>query len=160
MCLSSNAAERGLRGIALGRKSWLFCGSDRGGRRAAAMYSLIVTAKMNGIDPQAWLTDILARIAAKMKQKAGPGKVPAGQVLKDIRRADPPAIFGGREDPHRAGRTAGEENISELCRREGIPASMYYGWSKELLEAGKRRLAGDTARAATSGEVCVVRRPR
>lgn len=64
VCLSNNAAERGLRGIALGRKSWLFCGSDRGGRRAAAMYSLIVTAKMNGIDPQAWLTDILARIAA------------------------------------------------------------------------------------------------
>ena len=47
----------------------------------------------------------------------------------------------------------GEENISELCRREGIAASMYYGWSKEFLEAGKRRLAGDTARAATSGEV-------
>ncbi|WP_225157387.1 MULTISPECIES: IS66 family transposase [unclassified Bradyrhizobium] len=64
VCLSNNAAERGLRGIALGRKSWLFCSSDRGGRRAAAMYSLIVTAKMNGIDPQAWLTDILARIAA------------------------------------------------------------------------------------------------
>jgi transposase len=63
VCLSNNAAERGLRGIALGRKSWLFCGSDRGGRRAAAMYSLIVTAKMNGIDPQAWLTDILVRIA-------------------------------------------------------------------------------------------------
>ena len=55
VCLSNNAAERGLRGIALGRKSWLFCGSDRGGRRAAAMYGLIITAKMNGIDPQAWL---------------------------------------------------------------------------------------------------------
>ena len=63
VCLSNNAAERGLRGIALGRKSWLFCGSDRGGQRAAAMYSLIVTAKMNGIDPQAWLTDVLSRIA-------------------------------------------------------------------------------------------------
>ncbi len=63
VCLSNNAAERGLRGIALGRKSWLFCGSDRGGIRAAAMYSLIITAKMNGIDPQAWLTDVLARIA-------------------------------------------------------------------------------------------------
>jgi hypothetical protein len=50
-------------GIALGRKSWLFCGSDRGGHRAAAMYSLIVTAKMNGVDPQAWLADVLARIA-------------------------------------------------------------------------------------------------
>jgi transposase len=64
VCLSNNAAERALRGIALGRKSWLFCGSDRGGQRAAAMYSLIVSAKMNGIDPQAWLADVLARIAA------------------------------------------------------------------------------------------------
>lgn len=64
VCLSNNAAERGLRGIALGRKSWLFCGSDRGGQRAAAMYSLIVTAKMNRVDPQAWLADVLARIAA------------------------------------------------------------------------------------------------
>jgi transposase len=63
ICLSNNAAERGLRGIALGRKSWLFAGSDRGGMRAAAMYSLIVTAKMNDIDPQAWLADVLARIA-------------------------------------------------------------------------------------------------
>jgi transposase len=63
VCLSNNAAERGLRGIALGRKSWLFCGSDRGGQRAAAMYSLIVTAKMNRIDPQAWLADVLSRIA-------------------------------------------------------------------------------------------------
>jgi transposase len=51
-----------LRGIALGRKAWLFCGSDRGGQRAAAMYSLIVTAGMNGVDPQAWLADVLARI--------------------------------------------------------------------------------------------------
>ena len=48
--------------MALGRKAWLFCGSDRGGQRAAAMYSLIVTAKMNDIDPQAWLADVLARI--------------------------------------------------------------------------------------------------
>jgi transposase len=63
VCLSNNAAERGLRGIALGRKSWLFAGSDRGGVRAAAMYSLIVTAKMNDVDPQAWLADVLARIA-------------------------------------------------------------------------------------------------
>ncbi len=63
ICLSNNAAERALRGIALGRKSWLFAGSDRGGERAAAMYSLIVTAKMNDIDPQAWLADVLARIA-------------------------------------------------------------------------------------------------
>ena len=63
VCLSNNAAERALRGIALGRKSWLFCGSDRGGERAAAMYSLIVSAKMNDVDPQAWLAEVLARIA-------------------------------------------------------------------------------------------------
>jgi transposase len=63
VCLSNNAAERALRGIALGRKSWLFAGSDRGGQRAAALYSLIVTAKMNNLDPQAWLADVLARIA-------------------------------------------------------------------------------------------------
>jgi transposase len=63
ICLTNNAAERALRGIALGRKSWLFAGSDRGGQRAAVMYSLIVTAKMNDIDPQAWLADVLARIA-------------------------------------------------------------------------------------------------
>jgi transposase len=61
-CLSNNAAERALRGIALERKSWLPCGSGRGGRRATAMYSLIVTARMNGVDPQAWLADTLARI--------------------------------------------------------------------------------------------------
>ncbi|BCA06181.1 transposase [Bradyrhizobium japonicum] len=69
ICLSNNAAERGVRGIALGRKSWLFCGSDRGGERAAVMYSLIVTAKMNDIDPQAWLADVLARIADHPVQK-------------------------------------------------------------------------------------------
>lgn len=63
ICMTNNAAERALRGIALGRKSWLFAGSDRGGQRAAMMYSLIVTAKMNDIDPQAWLADVLARIA-------------------------------------------------------------------------------------------------
>ena len=71
VCLSNNAAERALRGIALGRKSWLFCGSDRGGRRAAAMYSLIVTAKMNEVDPQAWLADVLARIATHPAQRLG-----------------------------------------------------------------------------------------
>ncbi len=63
ICLSNNAAERALRGIALGRRAWLFAGSDRGGQRAAKMYSLIVTARMNDIDPQAWLADVLARIA-------------------------------------------------------------------------------------------------
>jgi transposase len=63
ICLSNNAAERSLRGIALGRRAWLFAGSDRGGERAAAMYTLITTAKLNDINPQAWLADVLARIA-------------------------------------------------------------------------------------------------
>jgi transposase len=63
ICLTNNAAERALRGIALGRRAWLFAGSDRGGRRAAMIYSLITTAKMNDVDPQAWLADVLARIA-------------------------------------------------------------------------------------------------
>ena len=63
ICLSNNAAERALRTLALGRRSWLFAGSDRGGQRAAMMYSLVTTAKMNNVDPQAWLADILARIA-------------------------------------------------------------------------------------------------
>jgi transposase len=63
ICLSNNAAERNLRGIALGRKAWLFAGSDRGGQRAAVMFALIQTAKLNDVDPQAWLADVLARIA-------------------------------------------------------------------------------------------------
>jgi len=63
ICMTNNAAERALRGIALGRRAWLFAGSDRGGERAAAMYTLIATAKLNDINPQAWLADVLARIA-------------------------------------------------------------------------------------------------
>ena len=63
ICISNNAAERALRGIALGRKAWLFAGSDRGGERAAIMFTLIQTAKLNDVDPQAWLADVLARIA-------------------------------------------------------------------------------------------------
>ena len=63
ICLTNNAAERALRGLALGRKAWLFAGSDRGGERAALLYGLIVTAKLNDVDPQAWLADVLTRIA-------------------------------------------------------------------------------------------------
>jgi len=63
ICLTNNAAERALRGFALGRKSWLFAGSDRGADRAAFMATLLNTAKLNDVDPQAWLADVLARIA-------------------------------------------------------------------------------------------------
>jgi transposase len=69
VCLTNNAAERSLRGVALGRKAWLFAGSERGGDRAAFMYTLIVTAKLNDVDPQAWLADVLARIAATPMSK-------------------------------------------------------------------------------------------
>src|SRR3569833_3253138 len=63
ICLTNNAAKHALRGIALGRKSWLFAGSQRGAGRAAFMYTLIQTAKLNDVDPQAWLADVRARIA-------------------------------------------------------------------------------------------------
>ena len=61
--MSNNAAARGIRGLVLGRRSWLFCGSDRGVQRAARNYSLFVTCRMNGVDGYAWLADVLARIA-------------------------------------------------------------------------------------------------
>jgi transposase len=87
ICLTNNAAERALRGVALGRKAWLFCGSDRGGQRAAVLYSLIVTAKLNDVDPQAWLADVLARIAAHPVQQLDellPWNWRPAPVAKDI----------------------------------------------------------------------------
>ena len=62
ICMTNNAAERALRAVAVGRKNWLFAGSDRGADRAAALYTLIGTAKLNDVDPEAWLADVLARI--------------------------------------------------------------------------------------------------
>jgi transposase len=62
LCMTNNAAERELRAIAVGRRNWTFAGSDEGGRRAAALYTLIATAKLNDVDPQAWLADVLARM--------------------------------------------------------------------------------------------------
>src|SRR5712671_1763611 len=93
-----------------------------------------------------------------MKQKSGPDKAPAEQVLKNIRRQTRRQYSAEEKIRIVLEGLRGEESISELCRREGIAASMYYGWSKEFLEAGKRRLAGDTARAATSDEVKDLRR--
>jgi len=86
ICLTNNAAERALRGVALGRKSWLFAGSERGGDRAAFMYSLIVTAKMNDVDPQAWLADILARLP-DMTASQVPDLLPWNWKSSDIRQA-------------------------------------------------------------------------
>src|SRR3954463_13688030 len=62
LCMSNNAAERELRAVAVGRRNWTFAGSDEGGRRAAAIYTLFATAKLNDVDPQAWLADGLARL--------------------------------------------------------------------------------------------------
>ena len=94
-----------------------------------------------------------------MKQTSGlTKKAPAGAVLKDIRRATRRQFSAEEKIRIVLEGLRGEESIAELCRREGIASSMYYGWSKEFLEAGKRRLAGDTARAATSDEVKDLRR--
>lgn len=62
LCMSNNAAERALRCVAVGRNNWTFAGSDEGGHRAAAIYTLIETAKLNDVDPRAWLADVLARL--------------------------------------------------------------------------------------------------
>ena len=69
VCMTNNSSERALRGLALGRKAWLFAGSNRGGQRAAFFNSLIVTAKLNDVDPQAWLADVLGRIASHPAQR-------------------------------------------------------------------------------------------
>ena len=90
--------------------------------------------------------------------KKSPVKSPAEQVVKDIRRQT--RRHFSAEDKIRVVLEGlrGEDSIAELCRKEGIAQSLYYTWSKEFMEAGKRRLAGDTARAATTGEVQDLRR--
>ena len=93
-----------------------------------------------------------------MKPKSSSSKKPAEQVVKDIRRKT--RRHFSAEDKIRIvlDGLRGEDSIAELCRREGIAQSLYYTWSKEFMEAGKRRLAGDTARAATTDEVKDLRR--
>jgi transposase len=93
-----------------------------------------------------------------MRQKTEVTKPSAEKVIKDIRRITRKQY--GAEEKIRIvlDGLGGEESIAALCRREGIAESLYYNWSKEFLEAGKKRLAGDTARAATTGEVKVLRR--
>ena len=93
-----------------------------------------------------------------MRPKSSIAKKPAEQVVKDIRRAT--RRHFSAEDKIRIvlDGLRGDDSIAELCRREGIAQSLYYVWSKEFLEAGKRRLAGDTARAATTDEVRDLRR--
>src|SRR5688500_5846780 len=93
-----------------------------------------------------------------MRPKPGPEKATAEQVAKDIRRATRRHFSAEEKIRIVLEGLRGEDSIAELCWREGITSSMYYGWSKELLEAGKRRLSGDTARAATPDEVKALRR--
>jgi transposase len=93
-----------------------------------------------------------------MKQKSGPVKPPADTVVRDIRRATRRHFSAEEKIRIVLEGLRGEDSIAELCRREGIASSMYYGWSKDFLEAGKKRLAGDTARVATSDEVKDLRR--
>ena len=93
-----------------------------------------------------------------MRQKSGRMKEPAEQVVKDIRRATRRQFSAEEKIRVVLEGLRGEESIAELCHREGIVQNLYYRWSKDFLEAGKKRLAGDTARAATSDEVKALRR--
>jgi len=93
-----------------------------------------------------------------MRQKSGTGKAPAEQIIKDIRRATRKQYSAEEKIRIVLEGLRGEESIAVLCRCEGIAESLYYNWSKEFLEAGKKRLAGNTARAATSDEVKVLRK--
>jgi transposase len=93
-----------------------------------------------------------------MKQTSGPAKQPADAVVKDIRRATRRQFSAEEKIRIVLEGLRGEDSIAELCRREGLASNVYYRWSKEFLEAGKKRLAGDTAREATSDEVKGLRR--
>ena len=93
-----------------------------------------------------------------MRQKSGLAKEPAEQVIKTIRRATRRQFSAEEKIRIVLDGLRGEDSIAELCRREGIVQNLYYRWSKDFLEAGKKRLAGDTARAATSDEVKELRR--
>ncbi len=93
-----------------------------------------------------------------MRQKSGRTKERAENVIRDIRRATRRRFSAEEKIRIVLGGLRGEDSIAELCRREGIAQSLYYSWSKEFLEAGKKRLAGDTAREASTGEVKELRR--
>jgi len=93
-----------------------------------------------------------------LRQKPGTRKSHGEKVVKDIRGATRKQYSAEVKIRIVLDGLKGEDSIAELCRREGIAQSLYYSWSKEFLEAGKKRLAGDTARAATSSEVKVLRR--
>src|SRR5499426_4355640 len=88
-----------------------------------------------------------------MRQKSEPVKAPAEQIVKDIRRATRRRFSAEEKIRIVLEGLRGEESVAELCRREGLAPNLYYRWSKEFLEAGKKRLLGDTTREATAPEV-------
>ncbi len=94
-----------------------------------------------------------------MNKKPGTSKDAADKLVKSIRRKTRQTYSAEEKIRIVLAGLRGEESISALCRREGISDSLYYSWSKEFLEAGKRRLSGDTARQATSHEVCLTSAP-
>ena len=93
-----------------------------------------------------------------MRQKLQTRETGAAKAIKDIRRATRKQYSAEEKIRIVLEGLRGEESISALCRREGIAESLYYSWSKEFLEAGKKRLAGDTARQANTGEVKTLKR--
>ena len=93
-----------------------------------------------------------------MRSKRASSKAPAERVVKDIRRKTRRQFSAEEKIRIVLEGLRGDDSIAELCRKEGIAQSLYYTWSKEFMEAGKRRLAGDTARSATSDEVKDLRR--
>jgi Transposase IS66 family len=125
ICLTNNAAERALRGVALGRKAWLFCGSDRGGLRAAVMYTLIGTAKLNSIDPQAWLADASSaspacRCRACRSSCRGPGtrqpSQPPSAAPPDLNTSRPTA-----QHPTRGAHRTGTDQIPYSSVKVDLP---------------------------------------
>ena len=134
ICLTNNAAERALRGLALGRKAWLFAGSDRGGERAALLYSLIVTAKLNDVDPQAWLADILPaspiiRSDASTSCSPGTGTSAADTSPTPRKRLKPrlsPEAYtgtGSSTRPSRSARKPGADSTRGPAERDPLPGA-------------------------------------
>ena len=138
--MTNNAAERALRGIAVGRHNWTFAGSDDGGRRAAAIYTLIETAKLNDVDPQAWLADVLARLhdhPAKRIAELLPWNWKRQPPSKKPRRRLSVQIFQPPNQPRSPLALAGPPDLSSpktvLSRLSGFfPAAPFQAWERAM----------------------------
>src|SRR5437016_4656003 len=134
------------------------CAAQRVQNSAVEVYFSAPMRQKGPVEEEEDFWPIVAIEGAKMGQKSGSVKEPAKQVVKEIRRATRRQFSADEKIRIVLTGLRGEDSIAELCRREGIVQNLYYRWSKEFLEAGKKRLAGDTARAATSDEVKDLRR--